>query len=234
MKAARKSNKKIVLTAAVVIVLAVVVIVVALKQMKARRLAEQLDLGAKYLSMMEYERAMDAYLDAIEIEPECVEAYFGLAAVYYETGKIGKAEAVMSEGSLYEMFEVRGGTDDSTIAGIKDKSLRIVVVPERINGTSIKKIDRYAFNGCSNMTKVIILDGITEISDEAFFFCKSLTDVTIPNSVTMTGWGVSEPGIFTMGVFWSCDSLTTIHTPRGSYAEQWAWENGYEVVNIMP
>lgn len=207
MKTAKKSNKKIVLTAAVVIMLAIVAIVVALKQMKAQQLAEQLDLGVKYLSMMEYERAMDAYLDAIEIEPECVEAYFGLAAVYYETGEAEKAEAVLHQAEVdvsgifsYGLAPSDDGKGQLEIQGLSEISLKVVVIPEKIDGYPVKKI---SFRDCENLTYVIIPDSVTEIGDMAFYDCDSLTSVTIPDSVTEIG----------DGAFYDCDSLISVTIP---------------------
>ena len=51
---------------------------------------------------------------------------------------------------------------------------------------------------------VVIPEGVvTSIGDSAFFNCKSLTSIYIPNSVTSIG----------DGVFWGCNSLKSIHIP---------------------
>ena len=41
-----------------------------------------------------------------------------------------------------------------------------------------------AFAVCSNLTSIVIPDGVTNIAAGAFYFCGSLTDVTIPTNVT--------------------------------------------------
>ena len=51
--------------------------------------------------------------------------------------------------------------------------------------------------------KVVIPDGVTSISDSAFYNCTKLTEITIPNGVTNIG----------DYVFYSCDSLTSITIP---------------------
>ena len=45
-------------------------------------LQEQLDLGYRYLSEMNYEQAIIAFNKAIEIDEKAAEAYAGLGAVY--------------------------------------------------------------------------------------------------------------------------------------------------------
>ena len=61
-------------------------------------------------------------------------------------------------------------------------------------------------NTYSNGKGVIIFDGdVTEIGENAFYFyCKSLTSVTIPNSVTTIG----------ERAFYYCDSLTSVTIPN--------------------
>ena len=57
---------------------------------------EQYDLGVRYLSDGNYEEAIIAFTAAIEIDPKRVEAYVGLADVYYATGDTVQAEEVLS------------------------------------------------------------------------------------------------------------------------------------------
>lgn len=65
------------------------------------------------------------------------------------------------------------------------------------------------------------LDGkrVTRIGEGAFAACKSLTGVTIPNSVIKIG----------KAAFSGCDNLT-MTVGHGSYAEQYAMDNG---INYM-
>ncbi len=63
-----------------------------------RRLQEQLRLGEKYLTELDYEQAIAAYRAAIEIDPRCEEAYLGLADVYVAKGQPEQAAAVLEAG----------------------------------------------------------------------------------------------------------------------------------------
>lgn len=99
-------------------------------------------------------------------------------------------------------------------------------------------IGEWAFSRCGSLTGVTIPDGTDIISTGAFGWCESLTDVTLPDSVTKIGVsafrdctgltslvipvGVTEIG---SSAFDGCDNITLI-VAEGSYAKQYATENG--------
>ena len=62
----------------------------------------------------------------------------------------------------------------------------------------------YAFYGCKGLTSIDIPNSVTEIGDYAFYDCKGLTSIVIPNSVT-------EIGDYT---FHGCEDLTSIVIPN--------------------
>ena len=68
-------------------------------------------------------------------------------------------------------------------------------------------------------TKYIIMQGVASIGDYAFEYCRSLTNVTIPNNVTSIG----------DYAFNKCDSLSVL-CKSNSYAEQYAKENNIKYV----
>ena len=99
MKVSGRFNKKVIIIAAAAIlsVLALMLAITVPKQVQAQQLAEQLDLGDKYVSELDYEQAIAAYLKAIEIDPKCEEAYLALADIYIEMGELEKAEEILQK-----------------------------------------------------------------------------------------------------------------------------------------
>ena len=70
-----------------------------------------------------------------------------------------------------------------------------------------------AFYGCRSLTQINIPDGVTSIGNDVFYDCNSLTQINIPDGVTSIG----------NNVFNACYSLTRINIPDsvtsiGSYA----------------
>ena len=75
-----------------------------------------------------------------------------------------------------------------------------VIIPEGVTW-----IGNYAFANCSSLTSITIPEGVTSIGLEAFKGCKSLTSISIPESVTK---------IYS-DAFTNCSSLTSITIPNG-------------------
>ena len=85
-----------------------------------------------------------------------------------------------------------------------------VVIPSTINGLPVTCIGNWAFEDSSSMTNVTIPGSVTNIGDYAFDYCSGLTGVTIPGSVIHIG----------LAPFVSCKSLTaiTVETNNPAYA----------------
>ena len=88
-----------------------------------------------------------------------------------------------------------------TVAGIGTEAfqgcteLTNVVIPN-----TVSSIGHSAFSGCSSLTDIVIPNSVTSIRGEAFFGCSSLTHIQIPGSVSHI-----EDGAFS-----GCSSLTSI------------------------
>ena len=68
-----------------------------------------------------------------------------------------------------------------------------------------KTIATNAFSGCGNLTDVTIPEGVTIIGDGAFRDCGKLTRIAVPKGVISIG----------SGAFYGCGKLTSIAVPKG-------------------
>ncbi len=90
---------------------------------------------------------------------------------------------------------------------------------------SVKRINDYAFNGCTGLTSITIPESATSIGNGAFFDCSGLTSITIPESVFYIG----------SNAFNNCSGLTSITIPESvTYIGSNAFYgcNGLTEVNI--
>jgi hypothetical protein len=78
-------------------------------------------------------------------------------------------------------------------------SLTSIVIPN-----SVSNIENNAFYYCINLASAIISNGVTRIGDNAFEGCYSLPKVTLPDSVTSIG----------NGAFYDCAGLVSLALPN--------------------
>ncbi len=72
--------------------------------------------------------------------------------------------------------------------------------------SGLTSIGYEAFNGCSNLSSIIIPNSVTSIGTSAFINCRSLSSLVIPKSVTSIG----------DGIFQGCSALTSIAVEKGN------------------
>ena len=109
---------------------------------------------------------------------------------------------------------VRAGTLGDLTYSISDGQVMItdcneaaageLVIPDKIEGLPVDSIGYGAFYFCSSLTSITIPEGVTSIRDNAFSFCNSLTSIIIPQGVTIIG----------DHAFYDCGSLTSITIPN--------------------
>ena len=84
-------------------------------------------------------------------------------------------------------------------------------------GDGITKVGKNAFAGLTNLTNVTLGKDVKTIGDSAFFGCTSLKNIVIPDTVKSIG----------EDAFKNCNkSLTIDNKTDGSYAADYAYENG--------
>lgn len=86
---------------------------------------------------------------------------------------------------------------DNKIAQLVDGTITEITAEDLTGITSIRD---HAFYGCRKLTSITIPDSVTSIADYAFSDCSSLTSITIPDSVTSIG----------NRAFYNCRSLTSV------------------------
>lgn len=79
-----------------------------------------------------------------------------------------------------------------------------VIMPDSIEGLPVTRIESRAFEGCTDLTRIVLPDGVTSIGENAFADCSSLTSITIHGSVTSIG----------MFAFRGCIGLTNVTIPN--------------------
>lgn len=91
-----------------------------------------------------------------------------------------------------------------------------VIIFSSIHLKSVVTIGESAFEGCNNLTSIVIPDSVTTIEAWAFYGCTSLTSVTFGDNSQLTTIGEH--------VFEGCDSLKSIVIPDSvTIIEMWAF-----------
>ena len=89
------------------------------------------------------------------------------------------------------------------------KGLTFAIIPSYVTNTNrnsylVTRIGNNAFYGCKSLSSITIPNSVTSIDYDAFNGCTGLTSITIPNSVTSIGYEA----------FYGCTGLTSITIPN--------------------
>ena len=120
------------------------------------------------------------------------------------------APTPIQSGDYWYILHQEGSAEITKYTG-KEETL---LIPSELDGHPVTGIGDYAFSDRRSLTSVTIPDSVTSIGDDAFGDCRSLTSVTIPDSVTSIG----------DDAFSRCPDLT-LTVPWGGYAAKYCKEN---------
>ena len=87
------------------------------------------------------------------------------------SGTMSIPESVEYKGRTFSVIKIEPGA-------FKNSSIESIEVPG-----SIKTIEVETFQGCANLKKVKLSEGLTHIFEHSFNGCSSLTEISIPNTV---------------------------------------------------
>jgi hypothetical protein len=123
-------------------------------------------------------------------------------------GGCGKKEETVAETKPVDeapinsiKYKITG--DEVTITSCDKKASGTLTIPATIEGKTVTSIGNNAFWFCTSLTNITIGDSVTSIGKDAFGYCGLLTSITIPDSVTSIG----------AKAFFHCYSLTSIIIP---------------------
>ena len=95
--------------------------------------------------------------------------------------------------SITNTDNVKGNTTYKT-----DPEVKVIIIPENINGVTTTKIANNAFTQWTYITKVVLPPTIDSIGDQAFYECTNLSQCALSDNITTIG---SE-------AFYGCSNLS--------------------------
>ncbi len=120
------------------------------------------------------------------------------------------------------------GTGSWSTPAIPNTTSGAIAIPEQLGGAEVTAIGRNAFNECTQLTKIIIPEGVTSIGYYSFRNCSSVTTITLPSTLETIDTAAFEyctnlptlviPQSVTVIKDWafaSCSKLTSINIPNG-------------------
>ncbi len=104
-----------------------------------------------------------------------------------ESGKVTSSIGVSGEIVIPAVYHGKAVTEIAGNAFYDSSAKKGADITKVTIPSSVTKIGKGAFQGCSSLTSADIKANITELSEGAFSGCESLSDVTLPDSLTTIG-----------------------------------------------
>ena len=116
------------------------------------------------------------------------------------------ADVVEVDGIYYNLISSKGNVVEVTKGDKKYEGDITIPSSIKVNDVdyAVTSIGDSTFWYCGSLTSVTIPNSVTSIGEWAFSYCSSLTSVTIPNSVTSIGYSAFE----------GCTGLTSVTIPN--------------------
>lgn len=98
---------------------------------------------------------------------------------------------------------VQIGSTNAPFAAVSTDISGRLVLPETIEGLAVTDIGPFAFQGCANLTEVVLPALVTNIGESAFRDCSGLDAIKFPNGLVSIG----------KNAFRECESLQSLNFP---------------------
>lgn len=174
-----------------------------------------------------------------------------IAVVYCTDGEIHYQDMIEPEESADDfgneddvnydeilIFSVNTKEQTCSVKGMNDYTGATLVIPAEHDGYPVTAITTNAFDGCKNLRRIVIPEGVTTIGGSAFSECESLESIEFPDSLTTIGRDAfrkckslvsitlpKQLEEIEKGMFSECTALTSIAVPEGTkYIEQNAFD----------
>ena len=132
---------------------------------------------------------------------------FALFCTSFTQAQVGKPFEFTYKGQTLK-YEVANGNEAKVSKLQSERISGDVKIPENVTFAgekySVTTIGKKAFFYCDTLTSVSIPNSVTTIGTEAFGNCRGLTSITIPNSVKT----------IEASAFWGCEGLTNVFLPN--------------------
>lgn len=173
---------------------------------------------------------------------------FPLLAVYATEGTTGEVNWTLDENGVFTVSGI-GAMEDYASAEDRPWHAGAAAIKTVVVQSGVTRVGNFAFAGCENLTAVSLSNGLIEIGQYALADDTSLTELTVPETVRLFGYGAAtNSGLETVRILsrglefeqntdWYEDAITlpesaVIHGYRGTDAQWYCDRNERTFVEI--